>query len=69
MAGGLQSLFQNLRTTNKLKLPYPTEGGADKAAASERQKEKQTNKKNQTTQPPGKTTTELLLKYNTRIGC
>jgi hypothetical protein len=29
-------LIQNLRTTYKLKLPHPTEKGADQAAASER---------------------------------
>jgi hypothetical protein len=47
-----------LRTTCKLKLPQPTEGGADKEAAAESQK-----KKKNTTQPPGETKTELLLKY------
>jgi hypothetical protein len=51
-----------LRTTYKLKLPHLTEGGADQAAASERQKKTKQNKIN-TTQPPGKTMTELLLKY------
>jgi hypothetical protein len=49
--------LQNLRTTHKLKLPHLTEGGADQAAATERQKKKNT------TQSPGETTTELLLKY------
>jgi hypothetical protein len=49
----------NPRTTYKLKRPHPTEGGADQAAASKRQKKE----KNNTTQPPGKSMTELLLKY------
>jgi hypothetical protein len=62
-AGELQSWFQNLRTTYKLKLPHPTEGGADQPAASERQKKKEKKKKKNAIQPPGKTTTEFLLKY------
>jgi hypothetical protein len=37
--------FQNLRTAFKLKLPHPTEGGADQAAAAERQKIKNTTHK------------------------
>jgi hypothetical protein len=49
----------NLRTACKLKLPHLTEGGADQAATTERQKQKTLP----TNQPPGKTTTELLLKY------
>jgi hypothetical protein len=32
--------FLNLRTAWKLKLPHLTEGGADQAAAAERQKKK-----------------------------
>jgi hypothetical protein len=48
----------NLRTACKLKLPHPTEGGADKEAANERQKKNITHK-----QPPGETITELLVKY------
>jgi hypothetical protein len=32
--------LQNLRTTYKLKLPHLTEGGADQAGVTERQKEK-----------------------------
>jgi hypothetical protein len=39
-AGGLQTCFQNLRTTLKLKLPHLNEGEADQAAAAERQKKK-----------------------------
>jgi hypothetical protein len=57
-AGGLQSLFQNLKTTCKLKLPHLTEGGDDQAATTERQK-----KKTNTTQLSGETMTELQLKY------
>jgi hypothetical protein len=34
--------LRNLKTTYKLKLPHSTEGGADQAAASERQKKKKT---------------------------
>jgi hypothetical protein len=49
----------NLRTACKLKLPHLTEGGADQAVATESQKKKTLP----TSQPPGKTTTELLLKY------
>jgi hypothetical protein len=60
IGGGLQSSFQNLKTTYKLKLPHPTEEGAEKAPASERQKKK---KKKNTTKPHGQTTTEFLLKY------
>jgi hypothetical protein len=37
---GYRADIQNLRTTYKLKLPHLTEGGADQAAATERQKEK-----------------------------
>jgi hypothetical protein len=48
-----------MRTACKLKLPYITKGGADKAAATERQKKKTLP----TSQPPGKATKELLLKY------
>jgi hypothetical protein len=48
----------NLRKAYKLKLPYLTEGGADQAAATERQK-----KKKNTSQISGKTGTQLLLKY------
>jgi hypothetical protein len=33
-----------MRTKYKHKLPHPNEGGADQAAASERQKEKKPNK-------------------------
>jgi hypothetical protein len=49
----------NLRTTYKLKLPHLTEGGADQAAATERQKKKTLP----TNQLSHKTMTELLLKY------
>jgi hypothetical protein len=34
---GYRADLQNLRTIYKLKLPHLTEGGADKAAAIERQ--------------------------------
>jgi hypothetical protein len=44
--------------TYKLKLPHPTEGGVDQAAASEKQK-----KKKNRTQPLGETTIEFWLKY------
>jgi hypothetical protein len=64
-ASGLPSWFQYMRTAYKLKLPHPTEGGADQAAASER--EKKTNKQTNTIQPPGKTTESFCL--NTRTGC
>jgi hypothetical protein len=37
---GYRADLWNLRTTYKLKLSHPTEGGADQAAAAERQKEK-----------------------------
>jgi hypothetical protein len=47
----------NLKTTCKLKLPDLTEVGADQAVATKRQKKKNT------TQPPGKTMTDLPLKY------
>jgi hypothetical protein len=40
---GNRADLQNLRTTYKLKLPHPTKGGADQAAASERQKKKKKN--------------------------
>jgi hypothetical protein len=43
----------------KLKLSHITEGGADQAAAAERQKKKTLL----TSQPPGETMTEFLLKY------
>jgi hypothetical protein len=59
--GGLQSWLWNLKTTYKLKLPQPTEGGADQAAAAERQKNKNI------IQPPGKTPTELQLKYQHQV--
>jgi hypothetical protein len=49
----------NLRTTYKLKLPHLTEGGADQAAATERQKKKTLP----TNQLSHKTMKELLLKY------
>jgi hypothetical protein len=49
----------NLRTACKLQKPHLTEGGDDQAAATERQKKKTLP----TSQSPGKTTTELLLKY------
>jgi hypothetical protein len=49
----------NLRTTCKLKLPHRTGGGADLAAAAERQKKKT----RLTGESPGETTTEFLLKY------
>jgi hypothetical protein len=49
----------NLRTACKLKLPHFTEGGADQAGATERQKKKMLP----TNQPPGETRTEDLLKY------
>jgi hypothetical protein len=49
----------NLRTACKLKLPHLTEGEADQAAATERQKKKTLL----TSELPGETTTELLLKY------
>jgi hypothetical protein len=42
-AGGLQSLFQNLRKTYKHKLPKLTEGGVNQAAAAERRKKKLPN--------------------------
>jgi hypothetical protein len=51
--------FLNLRTACKLKLPLLTEGGADQAAATERQKRKTPT----ISQPPGKTTPDPLLKY------
>jgi hypothetical protein len=47
----------NLGTTCKLKLPHPIGGGADPAAAAERQK----NETLLTSQGPGETTTEFLL--------
>jgi hypothetical protein len=50
----------NLRTAFRLKLPHLTGGGANQAAATERQKKKRTLP---TGQPPGETMTELLLKY------
>jgi hypothetical protein len=56
--GGLQSRFQNLRTTYKLKLPHLTEGGGQLPLKDRRKKE---NKN--TTEPSDKTTTELCLKY------
>jgi hypothetical protein len=43
----------------KLKLLQHTEGGADQATASDRQKKNKTN----TTKQPGETMTELLPKY------
>jgi hypothetical protein len=49
----------NLRTACKLKLPHLTKGGADQAAATERQKKKNTTHKPTTCE----TATELLLKY------
>jgi hypothetical protein len=49
----------NLRTANKFKQPHLTEGGVDQAAATERLKKKTIS----TSQPPGKTMTELLIKY------
>jgi hypothetical protein len=55
---GYRADFQNLRTAYKLKLSHLTEGGADKAAATESQK-----KNWQETQPHGKSKTELLIKY------
>jgi hypothetical protein len=48
-------------TTYKRKLLHPTEGGAEKAAASERWKKKREKTKHYPT--TGKTTTELLLKH------
>jgi hypothetical protein len=47
----------NLRTACKLKMPHHTEGGADQAAGTEKQK----NKTLLTSQSLGKTMTELLL--------
>jgi hypothetical protein len=53
---------QNLRTTYKLKLSHPTEGEDDHAAAL-KERRRRRKKTPSTTQPAGKTTTELLLKY------
>jgi hypothetical protein len=39
---GYTEQIRNLRTTNKLKLPHLTEGGADQPDASERQKKNET---------------------------
>jgi hypothetical protein len=50
-----------LKTPYKLTLPHSTEGGADQAASSERQKEKKLKPY------PGKTTTELLLKFQHQV--
>jgi hypothetical protein len=50
----------NIRTAWKLKLLHLTKGGADQAAAADRQKKKTLP----INQLPGKTTTELLLKYH-----
>jgi hypothetical protein len=49
-----------------MKLPHITEGRADQAAAAERQKKKK--KTLLTSQSPGKTTPELLLKYQHQDG-
>jgi hypothetical protein len=56
---GDRAVLWNLRTIYKLKLPHLAEGGADYAAATERQ-EKKTDK---TPQPTGETNTEPLLIY------
>jgi hypothetical protein len=56
---GYRADLLNLRTTHKLKLPHPTEGGADQAAAAQRQKEKHTTHKPKT----WKDYHELLLTY------
>jgi hypothetical protein len=55
---GYRANIQSLGATYKLKLPHLTEGGADQAAAAERQKGKK-----HSTQSLGKTTTDLRLKY------
>jgi hypothetical protein len=41
---GYRDVLLNLRTACKLKLPHLTEGGADQAAAGERQKKNNTHK-------------------------
>jgi hypothetical protein len=55
---GYRAHHWNLRTTQNLELPHLTEGGAEQAAAAERQR-----KNWQNSPTPGKTKTELLLKY------
>jgi hypothetical protein len=58
-AGGLQSSFQNLRTTYQLKLPHPLRRSSPSSCLLKTEEEKKIN----TTQTPGKTMTELWLKY------
>jgi hypothetical protein len=57
--------LQNLRTTYKLKLPHPAEGGADQAAASERQKKKKQTLPNHL----ARLQQSFCLNTNTRTGC
>jgi hypothetical protein len=56
-------------TTCKLKLPQPTEGGADQTAASERQQEKTKTKQNKNTAQPPKLQQSFGLNTYIRTGC
>jgi hypothetical protein len=54
---GYRAYLWNLRITYKLKLPHPTEGGANELPLKDRRKTGETQ------QPPDETKRELLLKY------
>jgi hypothetical protein len=62
---GYRAILWNLRTIYKLKLPHLTEGGADEAAAAERQGKKLARLSNHL----ARLQQSLCLNINTRTGC